>query len=765
MSIFRLNKQSQEKISSAYTIIKIATVVLVFLAIFFVRDILTKEQTTAEKFLEQSVLQTASNLRGRIASSINELNVLAVKMATKVDYKNEDAVVAFLAKSLTEHNYNILVFSYPDGRTIMYQKDVGKLPTIDSSEDKRFKRALSGDTVFAETKKNSDEDEAYVNEYGVPIHDKSGKVIGVLGAQVYADSYLKVLSFNNYNKQGYSYIINELGEFIVKPERDKSKDENFFKRNNIQFIGKTKEEALGYFIEEDYGTLLLKQDGKVHVACFAIIDNAHRYVMTVVPLSVLMLNINKLLFGIVLIVVAICIMSIFLLYYNNKLVKDYEKAIYDAAFVDKITNGNNRSSFVLGAKELLNNNPDKKYAMICVEITKFRVLNEFYGFEDANKILADFYKIVKKNLTKKSIIARDHASTYAILYQYDREEFISKYFIDKIFDEVEAYNETLLIASKSTGVSLPSKLALIFGIYLINDKNESIEQMYERANIARRTIDDDVSNAYKFYDENLRAKLLQEKAIEDEMVFALNDNQFRMYLQPKFNLKTRQLASAEALVRWIHPTKGLIPPMEFIPLFERNGFVREVDKYIWKTACQFLADRKKENDTLFPISVNVSRVHMDDDKFIDELILLTRKFGIEPKYLELELTESACFNNEERFKEAVCMLKNLGFTVSMDDFGTGYSSLNMLRNLPIDVLKLDRGFIKNTIQDKKGQIVTRSIIDMANKLQMVTVAEGIETQEQAEFLKDIGCQIAQGFLYGKPVDMDEFKDLFIGKTI
>jgi len=288
--------------------------------------------------------------------------------------------------------------------------------------------------------------------------------------------------------------------------------------------------------------------------------------------------------------------------------------------------------------------------------------------------------------------------------------------------------------------------------------------MCERANIARRSLGSDVKSICKFYDDNLRAQLLQEKNIEDEMHGALAANHFHMYLQPKFDLQTKELAGAEALVRWIHPEKGLIPPMSFIPLFEKNGFVTELDKCVWKQACEFLSARKKEGAKLFPISVNVSRIHMENDKFIDELILLTRKYGIDPKFLELELTETACFNDEKRFMETINTLKDLGFVVSMDDFGTGYSSLNMLRNLPIDVLKLDRGFIKDTIQDKKGQIVTSSIIEMANKLNMTTVAEGIETEEQAEFLRSIGCKIAQGFLYGKPVDINSFMELFMPKT-
>ncbi len=759
MSILGFDGRTR-KIAGMYTAIKIVTVLLVFLAIFFVKDILVKEKLSAEKFLEQSVLQTASNLRGRISASISELNLLSAGMSSKVNFSDESSVAGFLASHISDYSYHRLIFAYPDGHTVRYQKDIGRLSSIDWSNDKRFVEAILGDVVFADTKKTLEAGESYVNEYGVPVHDKNGKILGVLGAQVYADTYLKILSFNNYNKQGFSYILDRNGNFLVKPNRDRSKDENFFNRD-IKYIGKTKEEILGLFAEENYGTFIFKQNGQRYAACFAIIDNANRYVMTVVPLSVLMLHINKLLSGLILIVVTISVLLLFLLYYNNKLLGRHEKIVYDMAFVDKITGGRNKNSFTLKAREILDKNSDKKYAMICVEIKKIRALNELYGIENTNKILMDFYNLIEGNLKEGSICARDHAATYVILYQYDREDFIAKYFVDKILDEVEIYNrDSMRLTSRTSGAELSSKLSLVFGIYLIDEKTESVDEMYERANTAKRTIGENVYNVCKFYDEALREKILQEKTIEDEMVYALADRQFTMYLQPKFSLQTGELAGAEALVRWIHPVKGLIPPMHFIPLFERNGFVKEVDKYIWKLACKFLAERKKAGDKLFPISVNVSRIHMEDNAFIDELILLTRKYDIDAKYLELELTESACFNNEKYFKKAVKTLKELGFVVTMDDFGTGFSSLNMLRNLPIDVLKLDRGFIKDTIQDSKGQIVTKSIIDMANKLNMMTVAEGIETEEQAEFLKSIGCKIAQGFLYGKPTDSKEFMNIF-----
>lgn len=211
----------------------------------------------------------------------------------------------------------------------------------------------------------------------------------------------------------------------------------------------------------------------------------------------------------------------------------------------------------------------------------------------------------------------------------------------------------------------------------------------------------------------------------------------------------------------IHPKRGMLPPNDFIPLFEKNGFIIELDKYMWRLACEFLAQRKIDGGVLFPISVNVSRVHLNNDAFIDELLGLIKEYDLEPQYLELELTESACLNDENRFIKIITKLKEYGFIINMDDFGTGYSSLNMLRHLPVDVLKLDRNFITDSIGEKKGETIVRYVLKMAKELDMETVAEGIETPGQAQFLKDCGCDIAQGYLYGRPLSIEQFVNTFL----
>ena len=500
-------------------------------------------------------------------------------------------------------------------------------------------------------------------------------------------------------------------------------------------------------------------NGKKYLAAFSTIDTPERIVFTIVPLKVLMLHIERLLGSISIIVLLISAILLGLSYYSNKLLRQEQKTIFNIAFHDDITDAGNKHKFILLADEILKSKEDEKFAILSIGISNFKAIRELYGKEIASQILKDVYNIIKSNINNKSICARDYDSNFVLLYNYEKEDFITKYLIEKIQDDIAIYNERKMkeFCSLSESV-LSSKLNIKFGIYIVSDytSNCQIEQFCERAYIARSNVKNDITKGYRFYDEELKAKLLKNKKIEDGMYSALEEHHFKMFLQPKFYFENKKLAGAEALVRWYHPTDGVIPPNDFIPLFEQNGFVMEIDRYIWEQACKFISERKKQGKTLFPISVNVSKLHINNDSFVSYLNSLIKKYNIEPKYLELELTESANFNDEEKFIEILNKLKSHGFTISMDDFGTGYSSLTMLRQLPFDILKLDRGFIKDTIDDKKGQIVIHSIINMANKLNMITVAEGIEREDQAEFLKDIGCDIAQGFLYGRPQDLETF---------
>lgn len=262
------------------------------------------------------------------------------------------------------------------------------------------------------------------------------------------------------------------------------------------------------------------------------------------------------------------------------------------------------------------------------------------------------------------------------------------------------------------------------------------------------------------YDETIREKLLREKGITDVMSSALEEGQFIVYLQPKFSLKDNLITGAEALVRWIHPEWGFMSPGEFIPLFEKNDFIPCLDQYVWETVCAKLREWKKKGYTMIPVSVNVSRADIFRSHLEDIFQTLIEKYEIDPGYLHLEITESAYTNHPNQIINTMTRLKEMGFPVEMDDFGSGYSSLNMLSQMNLDILKLDMGFIQNEMKKAAEQSILSDIISMAHRLNLKVVAEGIETEEQAERLRELGCDYAQGYYFAKPMPVEEFENTY-----
>ncbi|MBQ3310465.1 EAL domain-containing protein [bacterium] len=446
---------------------------------------------------------------------------------------------------------------------------------------------------------------------------------------------------------------------------------------------------------------------------------------------------------------------------TENLKKQLCNKINDLNIKDNITGGINKVKFMHDVQILFENaTVEDKYALILMDIAKFKIINELYGFESANIILKDIYDIIKKNLFGNDLLTRSSAATYFFVVKYTQEEDI-KCLVNKIKKDIDAYNsEKMLVYKKSVKNSvIYTKLLPQFGIYMVNDFSVPIYMMCDRVSLAKRTISGDVNKYISFYDDNLRQQLLNEKTIEDEMYGALESNQFVMYLQPKYNMRTLEIIGSEALVRWIHPIRGFIPPCDFIPLFEKNGFILNLDRYIWEQACLTIRRWIDEGKKPIPISVNVSRVHLSNELFIKDLNDLVKMYNIPTSLLELELTESAGYEDFPQFLKIVKELKKCGFSIAMDDFGSGYSSLNMLRQIPCDILKLDRGFINDTTYNERGKIVVQSILTMAKNLDLKTVSEGIETVEQANFLNQSGCDIAQGFLYAKPMSVKDFENL------
>lgn len=262
----------------------------------------------------------------------------------------------------------------------------------------------------------------------------------------------------------------------------------------------------------------------------------------------------------------------------------------------------------------------------------------------------------------------------------------------------------------------------------------------------------------KVFDQQILQEQLWKNKVEETMEAALLNGEFKLYLQPKFDPVTEKIVGAEALVRWISPEDGMIPPNRFIPVFEENGFITKLDDYMILAVAKLQSEWKLKGQKQVPVSVNISRVNFVKEDLAEHICHLVDSYGADHAGIELELTESAVFGNKERLMQILKELKMCGFSISMDDFGAGYSSLNSLKDLPIDVLKLDMDFFRGEDEQQRGEIVVKETIRLAQALHLKIVAEGIEKKEQVEFLAEQGCDMIQGFYFAKPMPVEEFNE-------
>lgn len=422
----------------------------------------------------------------------------------------------------------------------------------------------------------------------------------------------------------------------------------------------------------------------------------------------------------------------------NGVVVDY------LATYDELTGIYNKQAFYTKTKEMLLDNPDKNFDLLRINIERFKVLNDLFGESTGDKLLRYIGKFLKEINLPLCVSGRLYADNFVVCYEAGKGD--SRRMIN-----------TLQMVADSFAIN--NRTILSFGLYRIDDKTLPVSVMCDRANMALWKAKGNFKNPYCEYDEKMRQQVLKEQKIINAMEIAIQNKEFTLYLQPKYDIEKGAIIGAEALVRWISLENGFISPGDFIPVFENNGFVYEVDKFIWEESCRYLRKWLDEGREVHPISVNVSRIDLYDPKLVKHLVDLREKYQLPSQYLELEITESAYTEDPEQIITITRQLREAGFVILMDDFGTGYSSLNMLKDIQIDVLKLDMGFLKSSDYSAKGGNILTAILKMAESLKMQTIAEGVETKEQVEFLKGIGCKYVQGFYYSKPLPVGEFEKL------
>ena len=407
---------------------------------------------------------------------------------------------------------------------------------------------------------------------------------------------------------------------------------------------------------------------------------------------------------------------------------------------DRLTGLYSKEFFLQKAQDILLSNPGKEYNILCSNIVNFKLYNDTFGLPAGDRLLKHFASGLSASVGDGGISGRYSADRFVCL-QEQQKMLKQRGIFDQPFQNAPAEMRNVEVK---------------WGLYQIVDRSLPVEYMCDRAMLAADSIKGQYNKSIAVYDDLLRKKLLREQSITSSMEEALRSNQFTVYLQPKYRASDSRLSGAEALVRWIHPEWGFMSPGEFIPLFEKNGFISKLDQFVWERTCALLRQWQDKGYPPLPVSVNVSRADVYQADLPDYLLNLTRKYGIEPRLLHLEITESAYTENSKQIITTVDQLRARGFIIEMDDFGSGYSSLNMLSQLKLDILKLDMKFIQNETSQSSDRGILRLMVEMAHRMNLSVVAEGVETQQQLNRLQEIGCDYVQGFLFSKPIPYAEY---------
>lgn len=426
-----------------------------------------------------------------------------------------------------------------------------------------------------------------------------------------------------------------------------------------------------------------------------------------------------------------------------------EKRIAEASYRDIITGYGNFEKFKVDAQTILNDNPDTDYVMFYFNIKNFKYINETYGHNVGDQTLKAVADVLNKYMQEGETFARVISDTYIMLIHSKAEDpFMS------IFNNIKAEVHDACLAIQDRFV-----VDFTTGILIIDETmhSYSINRLVDRAMMAGKSIDASTGVSYAFYDDEYHKKVLNEAQLENSIHGALENNEFCAYVQPKYDIASKSLIGGELLVRWMSPSKGFLEPAAFIPSFEKNGFIYQIDCFMLEQACKSIRRYLDSDIYVIPFSVNLSRVTLAHPDFLSKVQEIVERYYIPHHYLEFEITESIFSENYALMIDVLTKLKSLDFIINMDDFGTGYSSLTLLRDLPIDVIKLDHDFLsRSATNDKNAVSILRSIIDMAHTLDIRVVSEGIETVEQLDMLRSINCEIGQGFLFAKPMPIEDY---------
>lgn len=719
-------------------------VLLMILCLFTTLTLFMKTKGTeildreVERYLAEISKQTAQGIHQQVLSNQESLTFIASQLHA---VKDPDQ---FLESALASSEYTW--FGFIDEKGIMrnHHRTVFDLSSLPIMEDIRNQNTAASATLLP-----------FDTEPGVLYITAIPNTATMMAGYIPISSMRLLLNTDTFDGVGFSHIIDRDGNYILRSDNTNAfltGDNLFIKLKDAANITDGSLEQMRLDIRagnSGYLSYVIQQE--LRELNYIPIPATQWYLVEIVPPNIQNADLQQsiaqavlLLAGSILLLSAIYLM--FMLASSHR----KNKEITMIAYIDPITKGSTRAKFEKDIAPLLKK--QQPFAFLTMDIKKFKLINDTFGSINGNRILKHLHQCIKQNLQEGEFVCRDNADHFDIIVKQTEEDAIRQ-LVAAISRDFNAFNDT---------ISTPYYVSIDCGCCFVQEPTLQLVTIKDYANTAlkSRTGNDHHLWTIAFYDDRIRKVLRNEKEMEDAMEKALAQEEFTVFLQPKVCLQSGTITGAEALVRWIRPGIGMVSPDTFIPLFEKNRFIIKLDLFVFDQVCQLLRSWADEGKVMIPISVNLSREHLYFDHFLEEYQRIQRAYDIPSEYIELELTESAVFENLEILKNVVDEVHAMGYRCSMDDFGSGYSSLNVLREISVDVLKIDRNFFQKEA-DLRGDKIIQSVIALAKDLSMDTVAEGVETTSQLQQLKRLHCDSVQGYIFSKPVSIYEFEELLL----
>ncbi len=690
--------------------------------------------------------ETMEQQRYNFVTTIKDQQAIIDMLATGLVHSpNADDITQKSLTDIVAHSpFEYIAVADPGGRA-RYSNGV----TVNVSGRAYFEDALKGETVISEPFM-SEVAQRELIAVSAPLYYNE-QIIGVL-IGTYPTDAISQLFLPSFQDAGYTYITKANGDIIAV----RASQYTLIMSGNLLDTLQSADVNMYDTVAEIRSKLAAGESGHsrytirgnnriLHYVPTGINDWTLFYV---VPEFVVSQTTSGILTSTTLLVIVILAVFLMLLIAIWLIQKRNMKKIAEMALTDELTGAPNLARFKLDAQQMVKENPKVKYVLCKMDVNRFKLINQVYGFSFGDWVLKNIVQALQSTVQANvEYFAKVNIDEFLWLHAYTTE--------DALQERVQQFRREL---RRLMGEDFHYEIRFVSGYYYMSYENcTDIAVAIERANIAHRKAKH-TGRDVCIYDEELIEEALRNKEIEDKMESALSGGEFAVYLQPKYALETSKIAGAEALVRWQDSSNGkFIYPGEFISLFEENGFVTKLDVYMFQQVCRLMQRWIQQGIAPVKISVNFSRKHLQHTFFVEQLCEIADQYDIPHHLLEIELTESVILENEKQLISFIDELHTNGFLLSMDDFGTGYSSLGLLKNISVDEIKIDRSFFLASEDSKRAKAVLTHVIRMAKDLKIETVAEGVESRETVDFLKELGCDMVQGYYFDRPMPTQEFE--------